>query len=235
MSGNSHSSPPPSIVLDRNLFLRALQNCNPGFWNGFRRSALEGVDGDRLSPEEWATCAGVVDGWFIQVLRDTLARWIAQPDHAGSSLQPGYEWFVYVEYVAMQPFAPTFDDPYLLVNGRTPKPDLSTNIRQMDRAEITQSLRIETVREFADRMTKQFGKQLAAHKKYLSHLAQADLCGERTKHAEWVALVFSGKTVAEIAEKWEGLQNNRDPYSAVHKAIARFAVDIGLTRTWTEN
>ena len=73
----------PEIIRDRYSFLHALQQAEesllnefeerpgdpvPGFWNGLRQSCVEGD----CPVEEWAALAGVVDDWFIQVLRDTL-------------------------------------------------------------------------------------------------------------------------------------------------------------------
>jgi hypothetical protein len=231
---HKNGSPRPAIIRDRGLFLRALQNCAPEFWRSFRQSCLEG---DRLSPKEWAICARVEDDWLIQVLRDTLARWIEQPDHGGSQLQPGYEWFVYAESIPIAPFAPTFDNPYLLFNGRTPRPELTTNIEGPERKAIARSQRIETADEFGRRMTEQFKKQLAEHKACLRHVSPAgDNRSQRSDHAEWTALVFSRRaTVAEIAEKWLSLVRNEDAYATVHKGVERFSADIGLSiGKWTK-
>jgi hypothetical protein len=233
MQNSGASRPDLGIIRDRGLFLRALQNCAPEFWQSFQKSALQG---DCLSAEEWATCVHVVDDWFIQVLRDTLARWKAHPEHGGSQLHEGYDWFVYGESIPIEPFAPTFDRPFLLFNGPTPRPESSTDIGRQDRDEIARLQRAETPDEFGVRMSQQFTKQLTEYKKYIRHVSPAaDNRTQRPDHAEWTALVFSSRaTVAEIAENWPGLGRNKDAYATVSKAVKRFAADIDLTiEDWT--
>src|SRR5690349_4191651 len=99
-------SPAPAIIRDRHLFLRALQHWVPEFWRGFHHGAVDSPEGGRLSAEdcgayaeEWASHVGIRDRWLVQVLKDTLARWIEQPDDGGAQLQPSYEWFVYSEAI----------------------------------------------------------------------------------------------------------------------------------------
>ena len=240
----------PEIIRDRYSFLHALQQAEesllnefeerpgdpvPGFWNGLHRSCVEGD----CPVEKWAALAGVVDDWFIQVLRDTLKRWLEQPAHGGCRLQPGYQWFMYGEQIPVSPFAPTFDQPYPLSNGYFVPESIITDLDRQKRVEITQSQRIETADEFGARMRRQFEEQLAAHKKYIRHFSrQGDNRDQRRDHARWTALLFSRRaTIARIAEG-PTLGKNKDAYSTVHKAVQRFARDIGLSlpkQSWAKS
>ena len=222
------------ITPDRYLFLCALQHCAPDFWQGLKRST------DYGTPFEcWAERAGVVDDWLIEVLRMTVTRWREHPEHPGSQLREGYEWFAYPKDNPVVPFAPQFTDPYpKLFSGVFSDPDLNTAQSITQRAAIRKTRDIETPEAFARRMTVQFNKALTDHKKYLRQsIPDNDIRERRTAHAEWTALAIFGQktdgspiTVAEIVERWPDVGD----YSTVHKAVSRFASDIRLTLLRTQ-
>jgi hypothetical protein len=211
---------------DRYLFLFALQQCAPDFWQGLKASTDFGT-----SVECWAEWAGVVDDWLIEVLKATIVRWRERPDDSGSQLVENYEWFAYPACNPVTPFAPQFADPYPGFSGILLDASLNTYQSIAERAKMRKTQDIETPKAFRKRMTEQYNAAMTAYNKYLRQLAaQNDLRGQRKEHAQWTALVaFGDRTVAEIAERWPTLLRNKDPYSTVHKAVGRFASDIRLT------
>jgi hypothetical protein len=228
----------PAVIRDRGLFLAALQHWAPNFWEGLRTCALRDLEAGLLSSDdceayakEWAMHVDIVDDWLIRVIRDTLRQWLDHPEHPGSQLRDGYRWFIYAEEIPLRPFSPTFDRPYPLFSGQTPRQESITEIDPQKHQEICASQQIEPPDKFARRMKKQFNAQLTEHKRYLRNIStQWGNRPERSAHAQWTALLFSeSATVGQIAENWSDLGRNQDSYATVYKAIKRYATGIGLS------
>jgi hypothetical protein len=218
------------ITPDRYLFLCALQADAPAFWHGLKKSTDYGT-----SVEHWAKHAGVVDHWLVQVLQATVRRWQEHPEHLGCQLIEGYEWFAYPKESPVVPFAPQFTDPYPHFSGTPLDPDLNTAQSIAERQAIRATQRIETPKEFAQRMRQQFNTALTEYKKYHRSL-KLGVRKQRREHAEWTALAAFGQkadgspiSVVEIAERWPSLKDSEDSYATVYRAVRRFASDIGLT------
>jgi hypothetical protein len=218
------------ITPDRYLFLFALQHCAPAFWLGLKKDTDCGA-----SVEFWAKHAGVVDHWLIEVLRATVKRWQQHPEHPGCQLVEGYEWFSYRRENPVVPFAPQFTDPLPRFSGTPLDPDLNTAQPITERAAIRATQHVETPKEFARRMRKQFNTKSTEYKKYHRRLTP-DVRKQRREHAEWAALAAFGQkadgspiTVVEIAEQWPSLKDAEDSYATVYRAVRRFSFDIGLT------
>jgi hypothetical protein len=220
------------ITPDRYLFLCALQNAAPAFFAGLKGSIDSGT-----SVEDWAEHVGVVDDWFMEVLRATVKRWREHPEHRGSQLAEGYEWFAYPGDDPVEPFAVTFTDPYPQFSGIAADPNTNTAQSIAERSSIRKTWCIETPYAFGRRMKEQFNTALAEYKQYLRRITPLnDIRGQRREHTQWTALLAFGKmadgspiTIAEIAKRWPTLKRHKDRYATVHKAIHRFASDIGLT------
>lgn len=211
-----------ALLRDRYLFLRALRNARPDFWRGFRSSIQYGT-----SLEEWAESVGVVDPWFVEVLRDTRQFWVAHPDSDAAKLADGYEWFCWKSSPSVQAFSPTWKDPYLLRSG-APRIDQIPNFNGSAKKKAAQRFTVETLDAFCSRMRRQFDDQLKVYRGYLKKMVHEGQPGQRVTHAEWTALVFSGIKQSQIVRRWPNGHSGLDTFT-VSKAVNRFAKDIGLT------
>jgi hypothetical protein len=212
------------VIVDRSLFLNALQAQVPEFFRGFQKS-LDHLPGDthESAIEVWAESFGIVDAWLIRVLKDTDSDWQAKPEGARAQFRDKSEWFVYKERdQAIPPFNPRFENAWPNVNAETRG--------------------VETVEAFSSRMTEQFKSQLKDYSNMMRHLSREGERAERRKHAIWTVLVFTGRTVQEIVQAEELARKLRaktqrvplsqgDLESTIKKAVQRFAQDIGLTVT----
>jgi hypothetical protein len=201
---------PLAVVLDRHLFLHALQSQRPEWWRGFY-TAMNLPEPDRLTVDQWAEVAEVVDPWFIDVLNDTEAGWKFHPDSPRAKLVDGYEWFTYQgRDQTVLPFAPEFHNPWPMLMG--------------------ESRALETPDEFEHRMVGQFKHAMKKYKTYIR--ATSTSKSERRRDAHLTALRFLGMSPQEIAQRFPGMMDSNqysDPEDVIRKAVERFSADIGLT------
>jgi hypothetical protein len=225
-----HIDPSPGVVQGRYLFLRALQHSVPEFF----RSLHHGCVRLKHSTSEWSCKAGVTDGWLLQVVEDTVDYWRTKPEHGGSQLLDGWNWFYYRENNApIRPFVVTIDPPTPIYDGlwtEDPGPSIEpARLARMAHANLKAG--VETPAEFKRRAERQFKRQLSEYLKYMKPLSvRGDTSSMRVTHAQWTALVFWGRaTTADISKQWPSIHRYQEPEAAVRTAVSNFAKAISLT------
>lgn len=102
----------------RMAFLCCLQNQVPEFWRAYHDVWLMCRKSEDLAPEifeekltEAFNLSGVVDQWFQEVIRSTLALWSRDPNGPNAQLNPDYIWLDYPELEDPPPFIPVIRPP----------------------------------------------------------------------------------------------------------------------------
>jgi hypothetical protein len=221
-------------LLSRYIFLQALRYHVPDFWRGLHQAWQTG-EADAI--EWWCGCAGVVDLWFLEVIRDTIEYWNANAESPSTQLQDGFRWFWWKRLDSggffISPFAPSFTDPFPRMIGPCGSAELVMTTHSSDSAALRRQATIEPLDELEARLRLEFNHQLAAYMSQLKAVFSGGAAGmaDLRKHASWTALVFAGFPSIQIAEGWRGLRYGtyEDPEKAVYRAVKRFSDRIGLS------
>jgi hypothetical protein len=186
---------------------------------------------------EWSSRQGlgIVDGWLIDALQQTIDHWDLTPDSPDARLEENAKWFYYVPTEQMPEFNPTFDKPYPTYSAPGGQNHLNRSIQtattREEQLQIVKSVELESLDAFRRRIERQFKRQLAD---YVSLARSTDIYDSKPQlvtHSEWAASALGGVPIAKIsrAQEWEKILRKGDPESTVGKAVARFADRIGLT------
>ena len=228
-------------IKGRLMFLWALRIAFPTFWGTLNRQVWKVQTLEAFS--WWASRWNVVDEWLIQVARDTIEYWGANPTSPDALLRDDYRWYLYRPGIERE--QPSFHlvvenpRPLILQAGPFPLrkmaqlvPPKWTERPSSDQCELQAALnatRFESMEEFKTRMRCAFEEQLREYQKTFDKNLNFDKDPATARDAGWTAARFCGAGYMQIARIWPGLDQPYRPDKTVNVAVRRFADRIGLT------
>src|ERR1700728_191503 len=206
--------PEMGVTRKRQLCLLNLQLIYPRFWKSLHDEVWRSPD-PNAALANWAARNHVVDPWFLDMIRDTLAFWTAHPDSPEARLDQACDCWMRFADVLPKPWGMGNYSPRTTPTREPPK-------------------------EFAARMEVRCHEYNKAYERYYSSEVYyaADFINANPtllRYIQFSVHRFIGTPLEKLIEMWpEWEKHTEDPDQLITRKVNELASQIGLTLPpWT--